>query len=175
MTPRSLKVISLAKQGEYLYARVPGHPHATKDDYVLQHRFVMEQKLGRFLRADEVVHHKDENKRNNKIRNLEVKKTEAHNKLHGEERRVERVRLTCAQCGVVVKRLPSQLPGKRGLKRTFCSHSCNAKFYRKNTGKLVHGTVSGYTNYDCRCVLCREAQRLAVRKWRASKSLSRNR
>ncbi len=41
-----------------------------KEFYV--HRVKMEKKLGRKLRPDEHVHHKDENKHNNNLHNLEA-------------------------------------------------------------------------------------------------------
>jgi hypothetical protein len=31
----------------------------------------------------------------------------------------------------------------------------------------MHGTSSGYTNYGCRCALCREAERLYMQGWRS--------
>jgi hypothetical protein len=37
-----------------------------------EHRFIMEQHLGRKLEKSEEVHHKDEDKSNNNIENLEV-------------------------------------------------------------------------------------------------------
>jgi len=42
----------------------------------------MELILGRRLNQDEVVHHKDHNKLNNNIDNLEVMKKKDHNSLH---------------------------------------------------------------------------------------------
>ena len=46
------------------------------------HRDVMENHLGRKLRDDEHVHHKDENKRNNDPENLEVILITNHIRLH---------------------------------------------------------------------------------------------
>jgi len=46
------------------------------------HREVMEQKLGRKLLPEEVVHHKDKNKRNNDPDNLELTNNYSHGKLH---------------------------------------------------------------------------------------------
>lgn len=60
------------KKGDYLYALVPDHPNATKNGYVLMHRVIMENHLGRLLGKDKVVHHKDHNKFNNSVDNLEV-------------------------------------------------------------------------------------------------------
>jgi hypothetical protein len=51
----------------------PSYVHPTSGvKYVLEHRLVMEQALGRYLDPEEVVHHRDENPSNNEIGNLEV-------------------------------------------------------------------------------------------------------
>ena len=60
----------IIKKGDYLYAKVKNHPYATKNGYVLMHRVVAENHLKRLLNADEVVHHKDGNKKNKKKSNL---------------------------------------------------------------------------------------------------------
>lgn len=50
------------------------------------HRVVMEQMLGRSLKAGEVVHHKDRNKLNNAPDNLELLASRAeHSRLHAAE------------------------------------------------------------------------------------------
>lgn len=50
-----------------------------------EHRVVAEQMLGRPLRTDEVVHHKDGDGRNNSPDNLEVMTQNEHAKLHSDE------------------------------------------------------------------------------------------
>jgi hypothetical protein len=47
-----------------------------------QHRYVMEQHIGRELKKDEVVHHKDGNRLNNDISNLELMTAKEHGIHH---------------------------------------------------------------------------------------------
>lgn len=51
----------------------PGHPHARKHTkYILEHRLVMEEMLGRYLDPTEVVHHRSRDKQDNRPENLEL-------------------------------------------------------------------------------------------------------
>lgn len=60
----------------------PSHPNCSKAGYVMKHRLVLEQHLKRFLTKDEIVHHKDENKHNNGVDNLELTDRSGHRKIH---------------------------------------------------------------------------------------------
>ena len=50
------------------------------------HRALMEQVLGRSLRRDEVIHHKDANKLNNDLSNLAILTEREHNAVSAKQR-----------------------------------------------------------------------------------------
>lgn len=54
-----------------------------KGKYVWEHRWVIEQKIGRKLKRNEVVHHKDHNPLNNSPSNLVIMKPFEHQSYHG--------------------------------------------------------------------------------------------
>ena len=56
-----------------------------KKGNVKEHRYIMEQYLGRKLNNNEIVHHKDGNKLNNNIDNLEVMLRGEHSRMHRKE------------------------------------------------------------------------------------------
>lgn len=122
------KILRIVSKGDYLYAYVPNHPNATKKGYVLEHRVVMENHIGRLLTDDEIIHHKDENKKNNSIDNLELLTRSKHTALHSKEPEV--VELICSYCNSSFLRRANQRPSAKGYTQSFCSRSCNGKYQR---------------------------------------------
>jgi hypothetical protein len=94
----SLKCIGIAQSGDgnpawnggryedqngYINIFMPDHPYVNIRGYIYEHRFVMEQMIGRFLKPEEVVHHDDTNTINNDPENLILFKNQSeHRKYH---------------------------------------------------------------------------------------------
>jgi hypothetical protein len=68
--------------GGYVYVKFRGHPAAGPQGYVAEHRLVMEKSLGRYLRHDEVVHHINGDRKDNRIENLAIYSPSDHAHLH---------------------------------------------------------------------------------------------
>lgn len=103
-TPKfcSLKCIGEAQKGEnnpaynggkyisngYYILFMPNHPYRDSKNMVLEHRFIMECKIGRYLKKEEVVHHIDGNKLNNLPENLQLFNNQSeHIKYHSKLRK----------------------------------------------------------------------------------------
>ena len=120
----------------YVYVRIPDHPKATSTGYVYEHRAVVENHIGRLLTDDEVVHHVNHDKTDNRIENLKIADKNSHARLHGSERHDASfvVQLKCPICGNVFfkKRGKTHLvPSRRGgLGVTCCSAKCRGTLSR---------------------------------------------
>jgi hypothetical protein len=129
----------LVKKGDYYYALVPEHPKATKNGYVLLHRIVVENHLNRLLGDDEVVHHANVNKFDNRACNLLVTNKIEHAKEHGKDKgRLVYVHM-CPSCNTIFERRMAQSNGEL----TFCSRACSARFYlKKPSTHTVESAIS---------------------------------
>lgn len=66
----------------YIQVWRPEHENASKSGYVLEHRLIMSDFLGRKLLRNELVHHIDGNKINNILSNLKLISIGKHTTLH---------------------------------------------------------------------------------------------
>jgi hypothetical protein len=66
----------------YIMVKAPGHPLASKHGYILEHRLVMGQHLGRYLERNEYVHHINGNGQDNRLENLQLVTKREHQRIH---------------------------------------------------------------------------------------------
>jgi intracellular sulfur oxidation DsrE/DsrF family protein len=99
---------------------------------VLAHRYIMAHVLNRELESGEEVHHKDKNRSNNSIDNLELLSSAEHKRLHTLGTGVP-VELVCDNCGIVFFREQRQVrtKQKQGQSVFYCNRSCMGVAYWK--------------------------------------------
>jgi hypothetical protein len=147
---------------------------------VFVHREMMEKHLGRKLRRDEFVHHKDLDSSHNVVKNFELQSPSAHSRLHGALKHPETMHFTCPQCGKRFVRLARHVRGnwKKGRSGPFCSRKCAGKAFAtpervthlmasRQHLRATHGTNSKYCS-GCRCIRCRRAHTETARLGRTS-------
>jgi hypothetical protein len=118
-----------------------------------EHREMMAASLGRPLRTSEHVHHKNENRSDNRLKkghefggcpaaccNLELLDKSEHARRHAAERAVEPVSLTCIGCGLPFERAARQLrhSKKQGKVGPFCGKVCTGRY----THQLYPGALA---------------------------------
>jgi predicted DNA-binding protein YlxM (UPF0122 family) len=89
---RCLKGIGHKKTNKNGYVSIyfPDHPKSRSDGYIMEHDLIMECFIGRWLKEDEVVHHKNHITNDNRIENLQLLTKKEHARLHAIERHKKR-------------------------------------------------------------------------------------
>lgn len=69
----------------YILLKRPDHPHANNQGYMREHRLVIEEHLGRYLHPEEVIHHINGVRDDNRKENLMLFRSESeHQAFHAE-------------------------------------------------------------------------------------------
>ncbi len=95
----------------YPYFTDRTHPLASKNGKVYVHRHVASLSIGRWVRRDEHVHHKNGDRTDYRPDNLEILTPRAHHRRHAAER-PPRVTIPCHACGTLTPNI------------RFCSPAC---------------------------------------------------
>ena len=115
--------LRVTKDTGYEYFIDYKHPLATGNSgRVYNHRHQASIKLGRWIKTDEHVHHKDSNKLNNSLDNLEVLSASEHASMHKDTN--PRAELNCLICNTLFKQTSAI--------QKFCSTKCSSISQVKN-------------------------------------------
>jgi hypothetical protein len=97
--------------------------------YVYEHRYILEQKLGRLLKEGEIAHHKNNDPFDNDPENIELKTRQTHGKHHATKGKTL-VELTCSFCNKKFKREARNYNTKKrqGQKNFFCCRSHQMRY-----------------------------------------------
>lgn len=86
----------------YMYCYAPNHYCSNGAGKVMEHTYVMAESIGRMLYDNECVHHKDRNRTNNKLENLQLMTMSDHMKLHAiEDRGYQMYEISCKNCKTI--------------------------------------------------------------------------
>lgn len=118
------------------YIRMPEHPRAHKNGYVLNTVLVMENYLGRPIGKNEIIHHRDTNKMNDSPGNPLVLSSQL---IHGKYHRGNRIKINCSLCGKEKEICPSRKKAKN-----FCSQQC-ARFFNSRLPRKRRLDNVGYS------------------------------
>ena len=66
----------------YILVNVPDHPNCNCNGRVQEHRLIAEQALGRYLKKNEIIHHMNQDRKDNRNENLIVCTHSYHQWLH---------------------------------------------------------------------------------------------
>lgn len=120
--------IGTVKNGSYELVKAPiDYPGKKyRERYVYEHHLVWWKNTGQVVPEGFDVHHKNEQKRDNRFENLELKEHTKHCGDHASERGEGLVEIECGSCKKNFFKRKRHVEGskKKGQKSFFCSNQC---------------------------------------------------
>ena len=74
-------ILKKSSNGHYILVKKPEHHRANQRGYVLEHILVWEEHYGRRVRKNEVIHHLNGIKSDNRVENLSLMRVTGHNRV----------------------------------------------------------------------------------------------
>lgn len=124
------------KNGEYELVKAPeefpGEKYRGK--YCYEHHLVWWDNKDQLPGDGEVIHHKNEDKRDNRIENLEKLTVEEHISHHQKNKFGRVIFTECAYCGAPIAKNYEESSIGNGKDAEYCDRSCGGKLARKSRG-----------------------------------------
>ena len=113
--------------GDYILVKAPKNYIGKKyrGKYCYEHHLVYFQKYGIIPQKREIIHHKNGNKHDNRIENLELLSTNKHTQFHHTKEKIKLVKIQCPNCGkrfITERRLSLII---KQTKSQCCSRKCS--------------------------------------------------
>ncbi len=100
--------------------------------YCYEHHLVWWQNTGSLPGPDEVIYHRNDNKRDNRFKNLEKKSNGKHSREHNLQRGRKIAVIRCPACGETFERPARQTHLRmKATSITFCSRACIGRFFKR--------------------------------------------
>ena len=119
------------KNGPYNMVKAPesypGRTYRGARRYVYEHHLVWWQETGELVPADHVVHHKNDDKHDNRFENLELKTRASHTRDHC---KVDPIIVPCGWCKTELSLPPADYRRRVKAAKTddlYCTRSCGKK------------------------------------------------
>jgi hypothetical protein len=165
----------------YVYLKPLNKNNGPKPTSTSLARYKYSIHIKRKLKKTEHIDHKDENKINDDLDNLQILTPKENNRKHikSKGKETKYVDKICHICECRFKLLKRYFKSKSSKGQTVfcCSKTCAGKnkkitqkgIKRKTTKEIPHGTKNGYSHWKCRCILCKEAHNRYCREYRRRK------
>lgn len=121
------------KNGNYILVLAPQSFPGKKyrNRYCLEHHLVYWQHFNVVPKNDEVIHHKNGDRFDNRIENLELISKKEHSSLHKKLNGRLYVDIKCPNCGTIFSIPYNQCFKQKGSSYTCCSRNCGGSFSNK--------------------------------------------